>query len=88
MADAPTTFDRYSIVTRYDGSVMAADAIVLDGMTLDMFNGAGMNIDVVGGNISLNRNGNRRATVIITNILCSNGTIHVIEAVLDLGDAS
>ena len=85
LADIPTLTDILTYHV-YDGSVLATDAIALDGMTVDMFNGAGMNIDVVGGNVVLNWNGNREATVIITNVLCSNGTIHVIDAVLDPGD--
>lgn len=86
LADIPTLTNILTYHV-YDGSVLAADAIDLDGMTVDMFNGSGMNIDVVGGNVVLNWNGNREATVIITNVLCSNGTIHVIDAVLDPGDA-
>jgi uncharacterized surface protein with fasciclin (FAS1) repeats len=71
----------------YDGSVLAADAIALDGMNVGMFNAALMSIDVVGADVVLNLGGNRAATVTLTNVLCSNGTIHVIDAVLDTGDA-
>lgn len=71
----------------YDGSVLAADAIALDGLTVDMFNGDGMRIDVVGNEVKLNLSGTSPATVIITNVLCSNGTIHVIDTVLDPNDA-
>ncbi len=71
----------------YDGSVLAADAIALDGMNVGMLNGAAMSIDVVGADVVLNLGGNREATVTITNVLCSNGTIHVIDAVLDPVDA-
>ena len=71
----------------FDGSVLAADAIALDGMNVGMLNGADMSIDVVGGDVVLNFGGDREATVTITNVLCSNGTIHVIDAVLDPGDA-
>jgi uncharacterized surface protein with fasciclin (FAS1) repeats len=52
-----------------------------------MLNGDGMSIDVVGQDVVLNLGGNREATVIITDVLCSNGTIHVIDAVLDPADA-
>ena len=86
LADIPTLTNILTYHV-YDGSVLAADAIALDGMTVDMFNNAGVNIDVVGDNVVLNWNGNRAATVTITNVLCSNGTIHVIDAVLDPGDA-
>ena len=71
----------------YVGNVLAADAIALDGQTVTMLNGDGMTIDVVGGDVVLNLGGNREATVIITDVLCSNGTIHVIDAVLDPADA-
>lgn len=87
LADIPTLTNILTYHV-YIGSVLAADAIALDGMTVDMFNGAGMNIDPVDGNVVLNWNGNREAAVIITNVLCSNGTIHVIDAVLDPNDAS
>ena len=87
LADIPTLTDILTYHV-YNGSVLAADAIALDGLTVDMVNGDGMSIDVVEGNVVLNLGGNRQATVIITNVLCSNGTIHVIDAVLDTGDAS
>jgi uncharacterized surface protein with fasciclin (FAS1) repeats len=72
----------------FDGSVLAADAIALDGSSVGMLNGDNMSIDVVGGSVVLNEGGNREATVIITDVLCSNGVIHVIDAVLDPGDAT
>jgi len=71
----------------YDGNVLAADAIALDGQTVTMLNGDGMTINVVGGDVVLNLGGNREATVIIADVLGSNGTIHVIDAVLDPADA-
>jgi transforming growth factor-beta-induced protein len=86
LADIPTLTNILTYHV-YNGSVLAADAIALDGMTVDMFNGGGMNIDVVGGNVVLNWKGGREATVTITNVLCSNGTIHVIDTVLDPNDA-
>ncbi len=74
-------------------ALLDADAIGLDGMSVGMFNGAGMSIDVVSGDVVsgdvvLNWNGNWEATVTIKNVLCSNGTIHVIDVVLDTGDAT
>lgn len=61
---------------------------ILDGMNVGMFNSTDMSIDVVGADGVLNLGGSRAATVIITKVLCSNGTIHVIDAVLDTGDAT
>ena len=44
----------------YDGSVLKADAIALDGMNVGMFNGADMSIDVVGDDVVLNLDGTGR----------------------------
>ena len=71
----------------YDGSVLAADALALDGTAVEMLNGDNLRFDVVGSDLILNLNGNREATVTITDILCSNGVIHVIDVVLDPEDA-
>jgi uncharacterized surface protein with fasciclin (FAS1) repeats len=86
LADIPTLTNilRYHV---YNGSVLAADAIALDGMDVGMLNGADMSVDVDVADVVLNLGGNRPATVTITNVLCSNGTIHVIDAVLDPDDA-
>jgi uncharacterized surface protein with fasciclin (FAS1) repeats len=70
-----------------DGDVMASDAIALDGTGAEMLNGQNVRIDVVSDEVILNLNGNREAMVIITDIECTNGVIHVIDAVLDPGDA-
>lgn len=69
------------------GKVLAADAVALDGSSATMLNGGAMAIDVVGGEVILNLGGNRQATVTVTDIRCTNGVIHVIDAVLDPGDA-
>ena len=71
----------------YDGSVLAEDAIALDGMSVAMLNGDLMSINVVGGNVVLNLGGDGEATVVFTDVLCSNGVIHVIDAVLAPDDA-
>lgn len=71
----------------FSGKVLAADAIALAGSSVDMLNGAGMTINVEEGAVILNFGGNRPATVIITDILATNGVIHVIDAVLDPADA-
>ncbi|MDX2445585.1 MAG: fasciclin domain-containing protein [Desulfobacterales bacterium] len=67
----------------FEGSVLAVDAIALDGNSVDMFNGASMSIDVVGSTVVLNQGGSREAMVTQTDVLTSNGVIHVIDVVLD-----
>jgi uncharacterized surface protein with fasciclin (FAS1) repeats len=71
----------------YAGLLLAPDVIALDGETLDMLNGLGVTIDVVDGDVILNLGKDAEATVIVTDVLCSNGVIHVIDAVLDPADA-
>lgn len=70
-----------------NGSVLAADVIALDGESVGMLNGGSVSIDVVGGTVVLNQGGNRPATVTVTDVICSNGVIHVIDAVLDPADS-
>ena len=71
----------------FDGSVLSPAAIALDGQSVTMFNGGSMSIDLAASELVLNLGGNRPATVIITDVLCSNGVIHVIDAVLDPADS-
>lgn len=71
----------------YDGSVLAAAAIALDGQNVTMLSGDLMSIDVVGNEVILNQGGGREAKVTLTDVLCSNGVIHVIDTVLDPTDA-
>jgi len=66
----------------FDGSVLSSAAIALDGQSVTMLNGGMINIDLAASELVLNPGGNRQATVIITDVLCSNGVIHVIDAVL------
>ena len=70
-----------------DGEIFASDAIVLDGTSAVMLNGLNVRIDVVNGDLILNLNGNREAMVTVTDVECTNGVIHIIDAVLDPGDA-
>ena len=87
LAVAPADLRDTLLYHVFNGSVLKDDAIALDGQTVSMLNGDDMTIDVVGGNVVLNAGKPQEATVTLTNILCSNGTIHVIDAVLDPADA-
>jgi uncharacterized surface protein with fasciclin (FAS1) repeats len=71
----------------YDGSVLSPAAISLDGQSVTMLNGGMMSLDIAASELVLNLGGNRQATVIITDVTCSNGVIHVIDAVLDPADS-
>jgi uncharacterized surface protein with fasciclin (FAS1) repeats len=71
----------------FDGSVLAAAAITLDGQNVTMLSGDLMSIDVDSNKVILNDTKPREATVTTTNILCSNGVIHEINTVLDPNDA-
>ncbi|MDJ0782935.1 MAG: fasciclin domain-containing protein [Desulfosarcinaceae bacterium] len=64
----------------------AADVIALAGNAIEALNGGLLNISVDNGSVIINVGGNRPATVIITDIVTSNGIIHVIDAVLDPND--
>jgi len=59
------------------GKVMAADVMKLDGKSAKTVNGAELNIGTQGG-VKLNSN----VHVTKTDIECSNGVIHVVDAVL------
>jgi len=59
------------------GKVMAADVMKLDGKSAKTVNGAELKIATQGG-VKLNGNVN----VTKTDIDCSNGVIHVVDAVL------
>jgi uncharacterized surface protein with fasciclin (FAS1) repeats len=71
----------------YDGSVLAADAIALDGQNVKMLSGGLMSINVVTNEVILNQGGGREAKVTSTDVLSSNGVIHIIDTVLDPTDA-
>jgi len=59
------------------GKVMAADVMTMDGKTAATVNGALLKISTAGG-VKLNGEVN----VVATDIACTNGVIHVIDAVL------
>ena len=61
------------------GTVMAADVVTLDGKTADTaYAGKSIAISVMDGKVYLNKT----VQVIITDIVTSNGVIHVIDTVL------
>ncbi len=59
------------------GKVMAADVMKMDGQMATTVNGQGLKISTAGG-VKLNAEVN----VVKTDIVCSNGVIHVIDSVL------
>jgi transforming growth factor-beta-induced protein len=70
-----------------DGEVFASDSIDLDGKGATMLNALNVKLDVINGDLILNFNGSMQATVTVTDIVATNGVIHVIDGVLDPGDA-
>ncbi len=59
------------------GAVPASDVVTLDGQEVETVNGATVTISIDGENVMVND-----ANVITTDIMASNGIIHVIDAVL------
>ena len=59
------------------GKVLAADVVTLDGKEAKTVQGAGVKVTTAGG-VKLNGSAN----VVTTDIECSNGVIHVIDAVI------
>jgi uncharacterized surface protein with fasciclin (FAS1) repeats len=78
LADIPqlTNILLYHVIP---AKVMAADVLQLNGQSADTaLEGAQISIEIRDGNVILNGN----VMVIITDIVCSNGVIHVIDLVL------
>ena len=67
--------------------IFAVDALAASGASVTMLNGGDVNIDLDGSNLVLNQGGGSPAIVIETDFLSTNGIVHVIDAVLDPGDA-
>jgi uncharacterized surface protein with fasciclin (FAS1) repeats len=70
-----------------DAEVPESEAIALNGTRAVMLSALNVRIDVVDDDLILNLNGNREAMVTVTDIECTNGVIHVINAVLDPDDS-
>jgi uncharacterized surface protein with fasciclin (FAS1) repeats len=70
----------------FGGAVRANDALALAGQSVAMLNGDLMSIATAGADLVLNSSGVVPATVTATDILATNGVIHVIDAVLDPAD--
>jgi len=87
----PVNKDTLSNILAYhvfDGSVLSPVALSLDGESVTMLNGGSVAIDIAASELFLNLGGNRQATVTITDVLASNGVIHVIDTVLDPDDSN
>jgi len=76
LADIPklTAILTYHVVA---GKVLAADVVALDGKDVATVNGATVRVSTAGG-VKLNGS----AHVVTTDIACTNGVIHVIDAVI------
>ena len=73
--------DKLSSILLYhvvDGAVRAADVVKLDGQSVPTLNGADLAVSVVDGKVFLNND----TEVVATDVMASNGVIHVIDAVL------
>ncbi|MBI5552977.1 MAG: fasciclin domain-containing protein [Desulfobacterales bacterium] len=70
----------------FDGEVLAADALGLAGQQVIMLNGDLLGLEEVDGDLVLNSAGSAPATVTVTDIIATNGVIHVIDAVLSPAD--
>jgi uncharacterized surface protein with fasciclin (FAS1) repeats len=59
------------------GKVMAADVVKKNGQAVKTVQGGEAKINVAGGNVSIDK-----AKVVKTDIVCTNGVIHVIDSVI------
>jgi transforming growth factor-beta-induced protein len=87
----PANKDTLSNILTYHvvgGSVLSPVALSLDGKNVTMLNGGIVAIDIAASELILNLGGNRQATVTVTDVLASNGVIHVIDTVLDPDDSN
>jgi uncharacterized surface protein with fasciclin (FAS1) repeats len=64
------------------GAVMAATVVTLDGQKVKTVQGTELTVEVAGGQVALVDAAANHVNVITTDIVASNGVIHVIDAVL------
>ncbi|MGV8850761.1 MAG: fasciclin domain-containing protein [Propionibacteriaceae bacterium] len=70
---------KYHVVA---GTVMAADVVGLNGQKVTTVQGGEFTVQVAGGLVALVDATGQQVNVVTTDIACSNGVIHVIDAVL------
>ncbi len=76
----PENKDKLIAILKYHvipAKVLAADVVKLDGKSVKTVQGSAVTITVEGGTVMINK-----AKVLKTDILCSNGVIHVIDSVI------
>jgi uncharacterized surface protein with fasciclin (FAS1) repeats len=66
----------------YEGTAMAEDVTQLDGQDLTMLNGGTVTVGVTDAGVTLTDAQGNAVNVVETDIVASNGVIHVIDAVL------
>jgi uncharacterized surface protein with fasciclin (FAS1) repeats len=64
------------------GEVMAAAVVTLDGQKVKTVQGTELTVKVDGGQVALVDAAGNHVNVITTDVVASNGVIHVIDAVL------
>lgn len=64
------------------GEVLAADVLELDGQSVETVQGGSLTIEVVDGGVVLVDGAGNRVNVTATDVMASNGVIHVIDGVL------
>lgn len=64
------------------GEVLAADVVELDGQSVETLQGGSLTIEVVDGGVVLVDETGARVNVTATDVMASNGVIHVIDGVL------
>ena len=69
---------KYHVVA---GTVMAADVVGLNGQKVTTFQGGEFTVQVAGGQVALVDATGQQVNVVATDLACSNGVIHVIDAV-------
>ena len=82
---ADPTGDLADILTYHvvAGEVLAADVVGLDGQSVETVNGATFTVNVGDdGTVTLTDGAGNEVTVVATDIMATNGVIHVIDAVL------